>query len=58
MTSRKRGVVSYKESDEEAVEEEEVVEEVVQEEDTRETIDRVLTKRVRPVEGMFLIYCK
>ena len=60
MTSRKRGVVSYKESNSEGgegrgVSEEGVEgwEEVPAVEDNRETIERVLKKRVGPIEGMW-----
>ncbi len=58
MTSRKRGVVSYRESNSggegeggsgEGVE---GLEEGPQVEDNRDTIERVLKKRIGPVEGM------
>lgn len=50
MTSRRRGVVSYKESSPEHVDSDEVVEgrawEEPQVEDNRETIEKVLKKRI------------
>ena len=61
MTSRKRGVVSYKESvsdnsEGNGVEGGEGGEEATtQVEDNRETIDRVLRKRVGPVGGEFML---